>query len=165
MSNMTTETLPTILIEKNDTGTPDFDCSEMFAHFHATEMIDYPVQVGEKGFLLSAVSFGEPMLVLFVPDFNRLDCDKIGSKISGHALLNNAHVVFVQVYNRKKATIGFYNANEGCVTPTREAFAAALTIGAITHRLNRSAEFTQNDKLVLGEWDEESNHVFISLMN
>lgn len=165
MSSMTTQTLPTVLIEKNDTGVPVFECSEIFTHPQTTEMIDYPVQVGEKGFLLSAVSFGEPMLVLFVPDFNRMDCEKIGSKISGHALLNNAHVVFVQVYNRKKATIGFYNANEGCVSPTRQAYAAALTVGAVTHRLNRSVEFMQNDKLILGEWDEQSNHVFISLMN
>ncbi|MGL5919355.1 MAG: hypothetical protein ACRCZQ_02480, partial [Bacteroidales bacterium] len=73
--------------------------------------------------------------------------------------------VFVQVYNRKKATIGFYDANEGCGTPTPQAYAAALTVGAVTHRLNRSVEFMQNDKLILGEWDEQSNHVFISLMN
>lgn len=165
MSAMTTEMLPTILIEKNDIGIPVFDCSEMFTRFHTPEMIDLPVQVGEKGFLLSAVSFGDPMLVLFVPDFNRMDCEKIGNKISNHALLHHAHVVFVQIYNRKSATIGFYDANEGCITPPPEAYGAALTTGAVTHRLNRSAEFIRDGRRILAEWDEHSNHVYISLMN
>ncbi|MGL5317962.1 MAG: hypothetical protein ACRC9Q_04620 [Bacteroidales bacterium] len=159
---MTTNMLSSLLIAQNDLGMPTFDCSDIFPHFNIPEMIDQPVQVGEKGFLLSAVSFGEPMIVLFVPDFNRIDCNKIGSKISGHALLNHTHVVFVQVYNRQSATIRYYNADEGCCTPTREAYGAALTLGHLTHRLNRSVEFAQKGIQIYARWEEETNHVYIS---
>lgn len=146
-----------------DLGLPVLDCQEMHIRFHDSVMIDQPVQAGERGFLLSAISFGEPMLVLFVPDFNRMDCEKIGAKLCNHALLHHPHVVFVQVFNRKNATVGFYDAEKGCTEPGKAAFGAALVIGAITHRLNREVDFSQGDVTVHAEWAEDDNHVYIHI--
>ena len=163
MNSIASNHIPPVLNQKFDLGHPVLDCQEMHIRFHDSVMIDQPVQAGERAFLLSAISFGEPMLVLFVPDFNRMDCEKIGAKLSGHALLHHPHVVFVQVYNRNKATVGFYDAEKGCTEPGKAAFGAALVIGAITHRLNREANFSQGDTIVHAEWDEEDNHVYIHI--
>ncbi|MGL5788028.1 MAG: hypothetical protein ACRCX4_14615 [Bacteroidales bacterium] len=162
MNSVASNTLPAYLNNMTDLGSPVLNCQEMHIRFHDTVLIDQPVQVGERGFIVSAISFGQPMIVLFVPDFNRMDCEKIGAKLSGHALLHHPHIVFVQIYNRKNATIGFYDAGKGCTEPDKEAYGAALVVGAITHRLNRNVTFIQPDKKISAEWSEENNHVYIN---
>ncbi|MGL4780893.1 MAG: hypothetical protein ACRCXN_08705 [Bacteroidales bacterium] len=146
-----------------DVGEPEFHVRDIGINWSSNQMIDSVFQVGEGAFLISAVKVQTPFLVLFIPDFNRLDFFKIGSKLSSHALLTaDINIVFVQVRSRDQASIVMYDSNQHHLGFNIQAVAAALSIGVITHRLNHKAIFSYEGLNLKAAWREYDNHILIS---
>ncbi|MGL5636850.1 MAG: hypothetical protein ACRDD8_03100 [Bacteroidales bacterium] len=146
-----------------DVGEPEFHVRDIGVNWSSNQMIDSVLQVGEGAFLISAVKVQHSFIVLFIPDFNRLDFLKIGAKIASHALLTaDINIVFVQVQSRDQASILMYDSIQHQLGFNIQAVAAALSIGVITHRLNYKAVFSYEGLNLKATWREFDNHILIS---
>lgn len=146
-----------------DVGEPEFHVRNIGVNWTSNQMIDSVLQVGEGAFMISAVKVESPFLVLFIPDFNRLDFLKIGSKLASHALLTaDIDVVFVQVQSRDQASIIMYDSVQQELGFNLQAVAAALSIGVVTHRLNNKAIFSYEGLNLKAIWRDFDNHILIS---
>lgn len=146
-----------------DTGEPDFHVKNIGVNWMSNQMIDSILQVGEGAFMLSAVKIHKPFLVLFIPDLNRVDFLKIGSKLASHALLTTLmDIVFVHVQSRDQASIVLYDSYNHKLGFDLNAIAAALSVGVVTHRLNNKAVFSYEGCNIKAAWRDYDNHILVS---
>lgn len=130
------------------------------------------VESGEQGkWVGSCVSMGNPHVVFFDAanamlrgdGLEKLELDRIGPRIESHPAFPrrvNAH--FVRVHGPGEATMRTWERGAGATQACGTGACAVLVAGMLTGRLARKATLHLPGGDLLIEWDEKTNHVFMT---
>ncbi|MCL6561126.1 MAG: diaminopimelate epimerase [Firmicutes bacterium] len=125
-------------------------------------VLSEPLLVDDEVFRITAVSFGNPHCVIFLPDVASLKLNVVGPKIENHpAFPKRTNVEFVQVLSTKAIRVRVWERGAGetlaCGTGACASVVAAFLNGLTERKVKVS--LPGGDLLVF--WDEK-NHVYMT---
>lgn len=140
-------------------GKPRLGASSIPINVDAEQVVDYPLQVGGKTFLLTAVSMGNPHAVIFdLPE----EWGKIGEKIEKHSLFpHKTNVEFVKVRNRKEALVKVWERGVGPTLACGTGACAVLVAGVLKGVLDRETQIHLPGGTLLVSWPDNQSDVFM----
>jgi diaminopimelate epimerase len=126
------------------------------------KVLDEPVTVDGDTFRITAVSFGNPHCVIFLPDFEQLKLDVIGPKIEKHPVFpKRTNVEFVQVVDKGAIRVRVWERGAGptlaCGTGACASAVAAFLNGLTGRKVKVS--LPGGDLSIF--WDDD-NHVYMT---
>ncbi|MEZ0325240.1 MAG: diaminopimelate epimerase [Fimbriimonas sp.] len=102
------------------------------------QFVDQPVGQGMKG---TAVSMGNPHLVIFVDDVSKIELDHLGPTFEHHELFpKRTNVHFVQVVDRQTLIQRTWERGAGATLACGTGACSVAVAGFLTGRSDRSAE-------------------------
>lgn len=121
------------------------------------------VQILDKTFKMSALSWGNPHCVMFIDDVDNFDVHKYGKAIENHTELfaNKTNVTFAQVVNRSFIKMREWERGAGETIGCGTGCCTAAVFGVLTDRCDRQVTVMQIGGPLEVLWEEESNHVLM----
>ncbi|HOQ67038.1 MAG TPA: diaminopimelate epimerase [Candidatus Atribacteria bacterium] len=134
-------------------GKPRFRPEEIPVAVEGEEVRNYPLEGGGRAFLFSALSLGNPHVVIFeIPP----EWEKYGREIENHPIFpNKTNVEFVEVKNRKEAVVKVWERGAGATLACGTGAAATLIAGVREGKLDREATIHLPGGPLKVEWQEE----------
>ena len=128
------------------------------------QFVEQPVQVGDRTFGITAVSWGNPHVAMFVDSIADLDVEGYGRQIECMTSLfpNKTNVTFAEFVRRDYIKMREWERNCGETIGCGTGCATAVVAGVLTGRLDRKVTVEQIGGPLLIEWDEETNHLFMT---
>lgn len=148
---------------KANIGNPVLDTNKIPVNTELPEFIEQKVQVLDKEFKITAVSWGNPHCVMFVDDVANLDVQKYGKEIEYKTELfpNKTNVTFAQVINPNYIKIREWERGTGETIGCGTGCCTAVTAAVITGRTNRKVQVEQIGGILEVEWDENTGNMFM----
>ena len=114
-------------------------------------------------FVGTAVSMGNPHVVIFVENMAELDLAAIGPQIETHELFpKKVNVEFVQVLSPDKVRMRVWERGAGITLACGTGSCATLVAGVLTGRLSRSATIQLDGGDLEIEWPSDDASVFMT---
>lgn len=145
-------------------GNPVLDTKKIPVITDAAEFIEQPVKVLDKTFNITAVSWGNPHVAVFVDSVKDLDVHKYGREIEYMTDLfpNKTNVTFAQSVNRNYIKMREWERGTGETIGCGTGCCTAVVAGVLTGRCDRSVTVEQIGGPLYIEWDETSGDMFMT---
>lgn len=144
-----------------DMGRPVWEAEAVPLKSTKSAFINQPIELGGRVFTGSAVSVGNPHLVLFV-DLIPKNWAEIGTKLEHHRLFpKGVNVEFVRVHGKRLATVVVWERGVGETLACGTGSVAVLAAGVITGRLERKAKIKMPGGILDVEWSA-NGHLYLS---
>ena len=146
-----------------DMGEPILKPNEIPVKGEGDQFVEVPVDVEGLKVQITAVSMGNPHAVIFTEHVTDLDLREIGPLFENHPLFpERTNTEFVEVLNRSTLRMRVWERGAGETLACGTGACASLVAGVLSGKCDRDATL----KLLGGDlhiqWDEESNHVFMT---
>lgn len=126
-------------------------------------MIDMPIIVGKKSFKATAISMGNPHLVIFVDDVDRIELEKVGPMLENNPLFpDRINVEFAQVKNKNSIRMRVWERGSGITQACGTGACATAVAGFMTGRTERISSVNMDGGVLTICWDEETDHVLMT---
>lgn len=147
-----------------DIGEPRLSSKVIPVLCDTEQFVEQPVQVGDRTFGITAVSWGNPHVAMFVDSVADLDVEGYGRQIECMTSLfpNKTNVTFAEFVQRDYIKMREWERNCGETIGCGTGCATAVVAGVLTGRLDRKVTVEQIGGPLLIEWDEETNHLFMT---
>lgn len=145
-----------------DIGPPRLDWNEIPLS-KAVDTNGFAIEANGVSVLASAVSVGNPHLVLFVDDVSAVDVARTGSTLEHHPLFpERTNVEFVQILSPTRMRMRVWERGVG-ITRACGTGACAVLVAAARRKLSsRKAEIVLDGGTLLIEWRERDGHVLMT---
>lgn len=145
-------------------GEPRLSTKVIPVNTELPEFIEQPVTILNREFQLSALSWGNPHCVTFIDQVDDFDVARYGKEIENNRELfpNKTNVTFAQLIRRDYIKMREWERGTGETIGCGTGCCTAAVIGALTNRCDRKVTVEQIGGPLLVEWDEETNHVFMT---
>lgn len=146
-----------------DMGEPIFEPSQIPVIAEGSPVIQEPITAGGKEWKMTCVSMGNPHAVVFVDDVKNFELEKYGPLFENHARFpKRTNTEFVKVVSPAEAYMRVWERGSAetwaCGTGTCAAVVACILNGLTERKV--LVHLLGGDLLI--EWDEETNHVFMT---
>jgi diaminopimelate epimerase len=146
-----------------DMGEPILDPKRIPVALGGERVVAMPIPLRDKVLSVTCVSMGNPHAVFFTDLLSRVPLREWGPQLERHPLFpERINVHFVQVVDTQRVKLATWERGSG-VTQACGTGACAVCVAGV---LNRQTERAVTAELPGGElqveWNEESNHVFMS---
>lgn len=147
-----------------DIGEPRLSTRVIPVKTEQPEFIEQPVTVLDKTFQITAVSWGNPHCAMYVDSVADLDVERYGRTIEYMTELfpNKTNVTFAEFVRRDYIKIREWERGTGETIGCGTGCATAVVAGVLTGRLDRKVTVEQTGGPLLIEWDEATNHLFMT---
>lgn len=147
-----------------DIGEPRLSTNVIPVITPLSQFIEQPVPVLDQTFNLSAVSWGNPHCVTFVDHVNDFDVHRYGKELENKRELfpNKTNVTFAELVHRDYIKIREWERGTGETIGCGTGCCTAVVAGVLTGRCDRKVTVEQIGGPLLVEWDEKTNHVFMT---
>ncbi len=144
-------------------GEPRLSTKVIPVNTNLDEFVEQEVEVLDKTFKISALSWGNPHCVIFVDDVANFDVHKYGNAIEHKTDLfpNKTNVTFAQVIDRKYIKMREWERGTGETIGCGTGCCTAAVFAAITGRCDRDVTVEQIGGNLEVNWDEVTNTVFM----
>lgn len=144
-------------------GEPRLSTKVIPVNTNLDEFVEQEVEVLDKTFKISALSWGNPHCVIFVDDVANFDVHKYGNAIEHKTDLfpNKTNVTFAQVINRKYIKMREWERGTGETIGCGTGCCTAAVFSVITGRCDREVTVEQIGGNLEVNWDEATNTVFM----
>lgn len=145
-----------------DMGQPRLQRSVIpMAGADADRVVDEPFEVDGRHYRITAVSMGNPHVMIFVDDVDAVDLEQIGPKIEHHALFpRRINVHFVQVIGPAELKMRTWERGSGITLACGTGASAVLVAAHLVGHTGRSALVHLPGGDLQIAWDEATGHVF-----
>lgn len=145
-----------------DMGIPTYELVD-FAGRGKEKMILEPIRAKDITYIATAVSMGNPHLVIFVDDVEHFPVGEIGPILENHPLFpNRINVEFAQVLDSGKIRMRVWERGSGITMACGTGACATQVAAIITEKANRKSEILMDGGTLTIEWDEQTKHVFMT---
>ena len=146
-----------------DMGEPIFKPEQIPVVAEGEMVIQEPITVGDKEWKMTCVSMGNPHAVVFVDDVKDFPLEKYGPLFENHERFpNRTNTEFVNVVSRTEAYMRVWERGSAetwaCGTGTCATVVACILNGLTDRKV--LVHLLGGDLVI--EWDEETNHVFMT---
>jgi len=119
--------------------------------------------VDQRAFAMTCVSMGNPHAITFVDEITEDHVYNIGPKLEIHqAFPNKTNVEFVKVVDRDTLEMRVWERGTGETLACGTGACATLVAAVLNDKSNRKAAVNLLGGQLMIEWDEATNHVFMS---
>ncbi len=130
----------------------DTESSEM------KEFVNVPIQIEDRTFYMSSLSWGNPHTVMFIDDVDTLDIKKYGPKIENHEIFTNrTNVTFAQVVDENNIKIREWERGTGETIGCGTGCCSAVVFGNRLGYTGRHVDVMQIGGMLHVDWDEQDN--------
>ncbi len=145
-----------------DMGEPEYE--EVDLHGNGKEkMVEYPVTVDGKTYTGTAISMGNPHLVIFVEDIRNIALSVIGPKLENHPLFpGRINVEFAQVLTSNQIRMRVWERGSGITQACGTGACATAVAAHITGRASRTSTIIMDGGELTIEWKEDNNKVYMT---
>ena len=147
-----------------DMGEPILEGDEIpvkgFGHSH---VVNETLTVKGKDYAMTCVSMGNPHCVIYVDDAEGFPIHELGSSFEHHpAFPRKTNTEFVEVKDRGHVRMRVWERGAAVTLACGTGSCATAVAGVLTGRTDRSVEVQLDGGTLHVEWDEASNHVFMT---
>lgn len=126
-------------------------------------MIAQDITVNEQTFTVTAVSMGNPHLVIFVDDINSIDLPTVGPILENHPLFpNRINVEFVQKIDENRVIMRVWERGSGITMACGTGACATAVAGAMIGKTGREVGVIMDGGSLSIKWDEQTDHVYMT---
>lgn len=112
-----------------DMGKATFKAREIPVNVDTEEVIDYPLKIEDKEFLINCVSVGNPHCVIIVEDLNDEEVKKYGRLIENHKIFpNRTNVQFVKPVDKNTVEIRIWERGAGYTLASGSSSSAVASV-------------------------------------
>lgn len=147
-----------------DIGEPRLSAKVIPVNTELPEFVEQPVAVLDKTFHITAVSWGNPHCAMYVDSVAELDVERYGKAIEYMTSLfpNKTNVSFAEFVRRDYIKMREWERGTGETIGCGTGCATSVVTGVLTGRLDRKVTVEQIGGPLLIEWDEKTNHLFMT---
>jgi diaminopimelate epimerase len=148
---------------KVDMGEPVLAVEKIPVTWNEEKLIDRLIDFEPEKYALTAVSMGNPHVVIFTEEIDRLDLERIGRKIENHPMFpERTNVEFVEILSPVHAKMRVWERGSGETQACGTGACAVQVAGVWNGRLERKVTVSLLGGDLELEWDEENNHVYMT---
>jgi len=143
---------------ESDLGVPGFTPASipMDVDPTLTQVIGYPVQLGNESFPVTACQVGNPVACIFVESFEELDWRRIGKALEVHPIFpERANIVFVRVDDRKRVELRIWERGVGETTASGSCSCGGALASMINDRADNEVTVKTEGGEVKVKWHGE----------
>ncbi|MDB4894225.1 MAG: diaminopimelate epimerase [Firmicutes bacterium] len=124
-------------------------------------VVDEPFSVAGRDYRVTAVSMGNPHVMIFVADVDAVDLAAIGPQIERHPLFpQRTNVHFVQVLGPAELKMRTWERGSGITLACGTGASAVLVAAHLLGHAGRQALIHLPGGDLTVAWDEQSNHIY-----
>ena len=146
-----------------DMGEPVLQPSRIPVLAEGDRFVDMPVEVAGKEYHITCVSMGNPHAVVFLPEIDTMDLEKIGPAFENHALFpKRINTEFIRVIDAHTLQMRVWERGAGETWACGTGATASLVAAVLNGLTGRQAELRLRGGNLNIRWDEATNHVFMT---
>lgn len=139
-----------------DMGSPRFDPADIAIKAEGDSFINRSIVINGRPYRVTAISMGNPHLVVPVHDLDRLDLEKLGPLFERHHLFpKRINTEFVEVIDRENIHMRVWERGSGETLACGTGACAALVACALNGATERNAAVHLAGGILRIEWDDE----------
>jgi diaminopimelate epimerase len=126
-------------------------------------VINEPLQVDGVKFDITAISMGNPHVIIYVEDVAQFPIEKYGPMIEIHELFpNRTNVEFVQIINDEEVIQRTWERGSGETLACGTGASAVTVAGVMNRKTSRSILIHLRGGELKTEWKEDDNNVYLT---
>jgi diaminopimelate epimerase len=126
-------------------------------------VVDAPFEVGGHAYRITCVSMGNPHCVVFVPEVEELDLERIGPPFERHSFFpRRVNTEFIRVDTPTALRMRVWERGSGETAACGTGACAALVAAVLTERAERRATLHLNGGDLDIEWRAADDHVYMT---
>jgi diaminopimelate epimerase len=126
-------------------------------------VIDAPLEVDGRTYDITCVSMGNPHCVIFLPEVDNLDLERIGPKFEHHPFFpRRVNTEFIRVDGPASLRMRVWERGSGETAACGTGACAALVAAVLTRRSDRRATLRLNGGDLDIEWRAADDHVYMA---
>jgi diaminopimelate epimerase len=146
-----------------DMGEPILDSEKIPVTTKLSTFINQPVSAGDRTYMMTCVSMGNPHAVTFVNDVSKLDLHLIGPKFERHPLFpKRANIEFIECIDDKTLKMRVWERGSGETLACGTGACASLVASVLNGKCSRRAQLILLGGALDIEWNETDNHVYMT---
>lgn len=127
-------------------------------NFTDEEFMNVPIQIEDRVFYMSSLSWGNPHTVMFIDDVDTLDIKKYGPKIENHEIFTNrTNVTFAQKIDENNIKIREWERGTGETIGCGTGCCTAVVFGNRLGLTGRHVDVMQIGGMLHVDWDEQDH--------
>lgn len=131
--------------------------------FGMNRVIEEDIEVKGKTYKMTCVSMGNPHCVIFVEDAEAFPIYELGASFESHpAFPRKTNTEFVEVRDRQHVRMRVWERGAAVTLACGTGSCATGVAGVLTGRTDRKVEVELDGGKLTVEWDEATNHVFMT---
>lgn len=145
-----------------DMGAPIFDGPRIPVAAEG-RVIDAPLDVGGREYRVTCISTGNPHCVVFLPDVEDLDLERIGPQFEHHPFFpRRVNTEFVRVDGPSALRMRVWERGSGETAACGTGACAVVVAAALTQRAERHAIVRLNGGELDIEWRAADDHIYMT---
>lgn len=121
------------------------------------------LEAGGQVYTGTIVSMGNPHLVIFVNDIEKVDLPAIGPKLEHHPLFpNRTNVEFVQVLKDDEVRMRVWERGSGITQACGTGACATAVAGVVSGKTRRKTKVIMDGGPLTIDWDEDTGKVYMT---
>ncbi|MGC9150621.1 MAG: diaminopimelate epimerase [Microbacter sp.] len=146
-----------------DMGEPILSSKLIPVHLEEETVINFPIALDGKRVNITAVSMGNPHVVIFEDQVDQLDLAKIGPKVEHHPLFpNRTNTEFVQILSPDHLKMRVWERGSGETLACGTGACAATVASVLNGKSERKVTMELTGGTLFIEWSEADNHVYMT---
>ncbi|MBD2136732.1 diaminopimelate epimerase [Anabaena sp. FACHB-1237] len=148
-----------------DMGTPRLLAIEIPTTLAPAEfqVINQPLEVGDKTWNVTCVSMGNPHCITFVEDVHQIDLEKIGPQFENHPVFpKRTNTEFIQVINRNYLKMRVWERGAGITLACGTGACASLVAGVLNDKCDRTATIELPGGSLEIEWSQSDDKIYMT---
>jgi len=126
-------------------------------------VVDAPLEIGSHTYRITCVSMGNPHCVVFLPEVDDLDLERLGPSFERHPFFpRRVNTEFVRVDGPARLRQRTWERGSGETAACGTGACAALVAGVLTGRAERRATLHLNGGDLDIEWRADDDHVYMT---
>ncbi len=152
-----------IISVRVDMGEPILEPAKIPCLFEGETAVDRPITVNGKDYRVTCVSMGNPHAVVYVDDVDGLEIEKIGPCFEKHEFFpNKTNTEFAKVLSPSEVQMRVWERGAGETWACGTGACAVLVSTVLNGLCERKSVIKLRGGDLLVEWDEKTNHVFMT---
>ena len=126
-------------------------------------VVDRPIEVAGKEYRVTCVSMGNPHAIVYMDDIDKLEIETLGPLFENHALFpRRINTEFLEVIDENTIKMRVWERGAGETWACGTGACASLVASVLNGKAARSATLLLRGGELKIEWDEKTNHIFMT---
>jgi diaminopimelate epimerase len=133
------------------------------AHIDEEKIVNFPIALDGKKVNITALSMGNPHVIIFVDNVDEIDLPKIGPKVEHHPLFpKRTNTEFLQIISPNQLKMRVWERGSGETLACGTGACAATVAAVLNGKAERKVTMELTGGTLFIEWSETDNHVYMT---